>query len=76
MTRRNRSGAPLQAGDQVRISADVAGPGDPGTLRGEVGEVVGANPHYRHKDTGKVMTAVRLPDGDVVTVPHQALKRE
>jgi len=76
MRKRNRSGAPLEPGDQVRISADVAGPGDPGTLRGEVGQVVGANPHYRHRETGKVMTAVRLPDGDVVSVPYQALKRE
>lgn len=73
--RRNRTSKPLRTGDQVRIAGHVAGPGDT-TLKGEVGEVVGANPHYRHADTGKIMTAVRLPDGDVVTVPAQALKRE
>lgn len=75
MRRRNRSDRPLRAGDAVKITAHVAGPGD-GSLRGEGGRVVGSNPHYRHADSGQIMTAVELDNGQVVTVPAKALKRE
>ena len=74
--RRNRSGKPLRAGDLVRVTGHVAGEGDRNSLRGDVGEVVGANPHYRHGDSGQVMTSVVMEDGRVVAVPTQALKRE
>lgn len=74
--RRNRSGKPLRSGDVVQITGNVAGPGDRNTLRGEVGEVVGANPHYKHGETGEIMTSVHLEDGGVIAVPTRALKRE
>lgn len=74
--RRNRSGKPLRAGDLVRVTGNVAGEGDRNTLHGDVGEVVGANPHYRHADTGEVMTSVSLEDGQIVAIPSRALTHE
>ncbi len=74
--RRNRSGKPLRAGDLVRVTGNVAGAEDRNTLHGDVGEVVGANPHYRHADTGEVMTSVALQDGQIVAIPSRALTHE
>lgn len=77
--RKKRRGAPLAQGDEVRIAGHVACDGDAGgqvNLHGDGGTVIGANPHYRHKSTGERMTAVRLENGAVVTVPTRALRRD
>lgn len=72
----------MRHGDPVRIG-DVgtvpdAGEGDNASigLRNETGEVIGANPRYRHKTTGEVMVTVRLDDGGgIAAVPERALRR-
>jgi hypothetical protein len=75
--RRKKAGR-LEAGEVVRVAAGCGGAFDGGghfELRGDVGRVVGANPHYRGKD-GIRRTAVELPNGAIVTVPTRALVRD
>lgn len=78
MNVRSKRSGELEAGEEVRVAAGVGGQLDDGTpfgLRGEIGTVVGANPHYRGKD-GVRRTAVELENGAIVTVPTAALRRE
>ncbi len=76
---KRRKRRPLEQGDRVRVVANVGGNLDDGKsfgLRGDSGQVVGANPHYRHPETGERMTAVELENGAIAAVPRRALKRE
>lgn len=68
----------LEAGEVVRVAAPCGGALDGGghfELRGDIGLVTGANPHYRGKD-GIRRTAVELENGAIVTVPTAALRRD
>lgn len=76
---RKRRRRPLSQGDRVRVVGHVGADSETGRnveLHGDAGQVVGANPHYTHPETGERMTAVELDDGSIAAVPRRALKRE
>lgn len=81
-SRRARSGR-LSAGDNVRVDAhvgtvpDLAGgeANETRSVRGEEGQVIGANPRYKHPTTGETMVSVQLHNGAVIGVPERALRR-
>lgn len=66
------------AGDRIEVSGHVGADRDAGgsvEFHGDGGEVIGANPHYRHAKTDEPMTTVRTDDGSVVAIPTRALRR-
>ena len=74
-----RREGPPEHGDPVRVAGHAGGALDDGStfeLRGESGLVIGANPHYRSKNTGERMTTIMLENGAVAAVPSRCLKRD
>lgn len=78
--RRKRRPRPVGHGTHVRVISRVGGNHDNGqsfSVRGETGQVIGANPHYTNEETGERMTAVQLDDGGaIVAVPRRALRAD
>jgi hypothetical protein len=80
--KRQTQSARLSPGEPVKIIADVGIRNDDDSsvrsleLRGECGNVAGANATYENAETGEEMVGVSLDSGGLVAVPTAAIRRK